>query len=218
MNPIFFDSFAPLYETYNNVIKPLIAEIEARFERFPTSLFNEIRAFNDHASRCYLNPDDKNLIEIQASKAKGHIERIVLDCYKYLNVHLYDSVIKKFDRKYKGVDLSTINNGDFQIYQKALTKDITLKLKEAKLLETLEDKSKSINMYQYVHNKYTELEDLFDENCRNLFWARSRYYSNRIIKFFGWFIAAIVSGIISSSFIPWGAIIQSITSFFSHNP
>ena len=125
MNPDFFDKLTPLYQTYNGVIKPLIAEIEVRFERFPTSIFNEIRAFNDHVSRCYMKPDDTIWINKQISKAKGHIERIVLDCYKYLNVSLYDSVIKKFDRKYKGVDLSTINNGDFQIQHRNLTKEIT---------------------------------------------------------------------------------------------
>lgn len=37
-----------LYESYNAVIKPLIAEVEARIEQFPLPLFNEIRALHDH--------------------------------------------------------------------------------------------------------------------------------------------------------------------------
>lgn len=42
-----------LYQDYNTVIKPLIAEVEARTEQFPLPLFNEIRALHDHISRCY---------------------------------------------------------------------------------------------------------------------------------------------------------------------
>jgi len=213
-NPDFFKDLIPLYETYNGVIKPLVAEIEVRFEKFPLSIFNEIRAFNDHVSRCYSKPDDKEWIDKQISKAKNHIERIVLDCYKYLNVSLYDSVIKKFDRKYKGVDLSVINNGDFFIKHRELTKDIILNLKKAKSQESKEDKSQSVALYQLVHNKYTELEDLIDQNCRNLFWARGKFYSKWLIRFFGWLAAAIISGIISSSFIPWDKMIQWLISLF----
>ena len=42
-----------LYQSYNTVIKPLIAEVEARTEQFPLPLFNEIRALHDHIARCY---------------------------------------------------------------------------------------------------------------------------------------------------------------------
>ena len=41
-----------LYQDYNTVIKPLIAEVEARTEQFPLPLFNEIRALHDHIARC----------------------------------------------------------------------------------------------------------------------------------------------------------------------
>lgn len=42
-----------LYDDYNTIIKPLIAEVEARTEQFPLPLFNEIRALHDHIARCY---------------------------------------------------------------------------------------------------------------------------------------------------------------------
>lgn len=94
MTPDFLKRLAPLYNRYNEVIKPLIAEIEVRFESFPTSIFNEIRAFNDHISRCYLKPDYDRWVNAQINKAEGHIERMVLDCYKFLNVSLYNSLTK----------------------------------------------------------------------------------------------------------------------------
>ena len=188
---------APLYSSYNNIIKPLIAEIEVRHEHFPTAIFNEIRAFNDHIARCYLKPTDIDFITSQIKKAESHIERIILDCYKFLNVYLYDKVINDFDKKYKGVDLSHIDNGDFIIKHRRLTKDIILKLKEAKLKETYEDKKDSISLYQEVHNKYTELENLIDDNCRNLYWAKSKFRINILIKVIMWIGSAILSGMVS---------------------
>lgn len=49
----FKELMLPLYKTYNDVIKPLIATIEAKTEKFPTPLFNELRAYNDHIAQCY---------------------------------------------------------------------------------------------------------------------------------------------------------------------
>lgn len=48
------DQLASFYKIYNETIKPLMAEIEVRYASFPTPIFNEIRAFNDHIARCYV--------------------------------------------------------------------------------------------------------------------------------------------------------------------
>lgn len=196
-------SLTSLYKTYNEVIKPLIAEIEVRYEKFPAPIFNEIRAFNDHVARCYIEGINQNDIEIQMSKCKGHIERIVLDCYKYLNVNLYDEVIKKFDRKTKRIDLASISNGDFYIQYRKLRQEIIQDLQKAKLLEAKVNKEQSIDLYQQVHNKYTELQELITKNNSHIIWARVRFGGSRFLKFLAWLFAAIISGIISSSIIPW---------------
>ncbi len=39
-------SLKEYYKTYNEVIKPLIADFEAREEQFPLPIFNEIRALS----------------------------------------------------------------------------------------------------------------------------------------------------------------------------
>lgn len=215
MNSDFFERLTPLYNKYNGVIKPLIAEIEVRFESFPISIFNEIRAFNDHVSRCYLKPDDEEWLNNQIYKAGGHIERIILDCYKFLNVSLYDSVIKKFDKQYRGVDLSNINNGDFLIQYKNIAKEIVVRLKEAKSKEVLEDKGESISIYEEVHNRYTELEDLIEQNCRNLYWAKGKFYVNKVWKIILWLVSAIVSGIVSTWLLPYNEIVDYIKSLFN---
>lgn len=39
-----------LYDDYNTIIKPLIAEVEARTEQFPLPLFNEIYAYSPRST------------------------------------------------------------------------------------------------------------------------------------------------------------------------
>ena len=198
-----------LYRTYNEVIKPLIAEIEVRYEKFPTPIFNEIRAFNDHVARCHRENISNLDIETELRKAKGHIERIILDCYKFLNVALHQNVIKRFDKRTKGVDLGTINNGTFFAFYSETKRLINSHLKEAKLLE-VQDKEKSLNEYEFVYNKFSELETFLSDNERHICWARAKYYSSKISKLIGWLLAAIISGIISSIYIPW----NKLLSFF----
>lgn len=214
MDSHLLDSFEPLYYQYNNTIKLLIAEIEIRYESFPTPIFNEIRAFNDHIARCFMEPNNKELVDIQVRKAKGHIERMILDCYKFLNVSLYDSVIKGFDKKYKGVDLSVINNGDFILEYKKIKKEIVLLLKDAKSKEYLENKDSSIELYEKAHNRYTDLENLILNNCSNLFWAKNKFCVKRFLKFIGWFLAAIISGFVSNCLLPYDKMIEWIKSIF----
>ena len=209
MDAPFANQTTLLYQTYNEVIKPLIAEIEVRYEKFPTPIFNEIRAFNDHIARCHREGISNLEIEDELRKAKGHIERIVLDCYKFLNVALHEIVIKRFDRRTKGIDLGAINNGTFFAVYSEAKKFINTHLKEAKLLE-VQDKEKSLKEYELVYNKFSELEIFLSDNERHICWARARYYSNKLFKLIGWLLAAIISGIISSIYIPW----SRIFSFF----
>lgn len=98
-----------LYKVYNTVIKPLIAEVEARTEQFPLPLFNEIRALHDHISRCYSDDVTEEQIEKNIEKGNRHVIRIILDCYKYLNLSLHDSVML-FERQTRNIDLYLYQN------------------------------------------------------------------------------------------------------------
>lgn len=42
-----------VYLKYKDPIKPLLAEIEAVYEKFSLPLYNEIRAMNDHVARAF---------------------------------------------------------------------------------------------------------------------------------------------------------------------
>ena len=99
------EALRTIYQDYNKVIKPLIADVEERTEKFPLPLFNEIRALHDHIARCYSDKITPEQVETEIQKAERHVVRIMLDCYKCLNLSLHDSVLL-FERQTKNIDLS----------------------------------------------------------------------------------------------------------------
>lgn len=54
------DELYLLYEQYTDSLKPLLAFVETKVVKFPGPILNELRAVNDHVSRCFtnLNPSE----------------------------------------------------------------------------------------------------------------------------------------------------------------
>jgi phosphoglycolate phosphatase-like HAD superfamily hydrolase len=186
-----------------------------RFEKrsIRLSCINEIRAFNDHISRCYRDGITDEEIDAQVAKALGHMERLALDCYKFLNIYCHDKTVKRFEKWTKKVDLSVVNNGEFYSRYKELYKNVTRNLKEAKRMEAT-NKDKSIELYQLAHNQYTDLETLFDDNHVHICRAKARFSVSKVAKFLLWLFATVISGIASSVFISWDKLWELLTGFF----
>jgi hypothetical protein len=201
-----------IYNAYTQTIKPLIADIEARYQKFPDSLFNEIRALHDHISRCY-NPgvtDDQ--IEIEIKKAEGHVLRITFDCYKYLDIWFHD-FIKKIDRKYTGkIDITLIDNGLFAPEFRKIQSNCIKTIREAKKSESV-NKQKSFDLYQQAYNSYSDLEELIDLNISKLNWAKCRKKAKRTLTVFIWIASVIISSLITI-FIGCNEIISFINKIF----
>lgn len=136
LQPEQHEKITSLYTFYNEVIRPLISEIEARKEVFPAPLFNEIRAFNDHVARCYLSGMTEVKVNEELKKAEGHINRITLDCFKYLDVFLYEKV-KRFEHSTRYIDISLLDNGEFYPSFCRLQKEAVKNVREAKKKEAL---------------------------------------------------------------------------------
>jgi len=184
-----------LYDSYNRVIRPLISEIEAREESFPTPLFNEIRAFNDHIARCYLPKIANEKIITELEKAEGHISRITLDCFKYLDVFLYEK-IRNFEKRTRNIDLTVLDNGQFFPTFCKLKKDAVISVRQAKNLESM-NIIKSLEFYQLAYNQYCDLENKIDDKTGEINWLKVRFSFNRLFKLAIWILAAILSGLLS---------------------
>jgi hypothetical protein len=163
------------YESYNHVIKPLIAAYEAREHIFPTPIFNEIRAFNDHISRCYLDGADEAFVDKQLTRAGRHITRLILDLYKYM-ITSFHKGRESFEIKTKNVDLSIINNGDFlNNFTTLKTKSINA-LREAKRIEaiTTSTQEEIFTHFEIAFNLYQENEALIESNFKQINWAKNK--------------------------------------------
>ena len=184
-----------LYKEYNMVIKPLIAELEARTEQFPLPLFNEIRALHDHIARCYSERISSNQVDSEIHKAERHVTRIMLDCYKCLNLSLHDEVLL-FERQTKNVDLTVLQNGTFYPKYKTLRTKATKMVRRAKSLESLDTQS-ALDTYQNSYNLYCDLENVIEEVVPDLHWARIRFSVRKSMQVLLWILSAIASGVIS---------------------
>jgi len=100
-----------IYRKYMHVICPYIVKYELMSNMFPDAILNEIRAVFTHLSKYYLS-DDTLVKERNLQKAEGHIKRSILDCYKYICV-AYEDKYTEFEKKYRRIDLSFVDNGEF---------------------------------------------------------------------------------------------------------
>lgn len=184
-----------LYVSYNTVIKPLIAELEARLEHFPLPLFNEIRALHDHIARCFAEGTTERQIEEETNKAQRHQVRIMLDCYKYLNLAIHES-LESFEHQTRNVDLTVLNNGAFYPEYKLLKAESVRLVRAAKRLEAI-DTAAALEKYQEAFNSYASTEALADSVATDVHWARQRFTLRRGLSILLWLASAVASGVIS---------------------
>ena len=183
-----------IYQSYNNTIKPLIADVEARYQKFPDSLFNEIRALHDHIARCYEPEGVDKVAEIR--KAESHVLRITFDCYKYLDAWFHD-FIDKFDDDF---DISLIDNGEFSRKFYEVKIRATNTIREAKKLEG-KDKQKSFDLYQESYNIYSELTETLEFYLPKIQWAKKLDKNKKRKKDRNAFALSFFSGLLSGLII-----------------
>lgn len=184
-----------VYESYNNLIKPLIADIEAKYEKISPELLNEIRATFDHIARCYLPGRSGDEIDKDIEKANGHIIRLALDCYKCLNVYYHKS-FEKFEKKTERVDLSRVDNGDFYAKYRQFINTAKLRIREAKKKEST-DKSAALRLFEEAYTTYGELDEFITSRYGHIQWAKRWYSGKRVLRIILWLLAAIISGFVS---------------------
>ena len=189
------------YADYLNIIKPLIAEIESRTEKFPTPILNEIRAFNDHMAYYYAsgNYEDQDKQDRNLYNAESHIRRIKLDCFKILNVSFLEHQ-DKFEKDTKHIDLTAISNGlFFQKYNK-LKREAIFNVKQAKIKEGL-DTEESLGFYNEAYKYFHKLEDYIDANMSYINRARTMFYINKTLLAL-WSVLVFILGTIIDAHYP----------------
>ncbi len=155
-----------LYQQYNVPVKPLLAEIEAVYEKFPLALYNEIRAMNDHVARAFTAKDDAKATQ-QIEKAFNHINRITRDCYKFLNL-FYKKEAEKFDRSICSVEPRTTEDYKRMAEYGRLSDHATNLVELAKQNEHLVSDEETYQNYENAYNAYRELHQFVVDNRREV--------------------------------------------------
>lgn len=200
---------AESYIQYCEVIKPLIARIEAESEKIPLPLFNEIRAFNDHIARCYYNNPSEQYINDQIDKASRHIVRMTLDCFKCLIVIMFQR-IELFEKRTKNIDLTVIDNGTFFPEYSRRKVEAATAVNKAKLIEAI-DINLALAEFERACNIYTDIVDSIDKINESVKWAKVRFSTKKILTAIAWILSVIISAIISALFT-----CEIFSSFFSN--
>ncbi len=190
-----------VYLFYQEFVKPIYAEIEARWNDIPVELLFETYATFDHIKRFYLEEEDES---IASSKALSHLKRGVLDAFKlklkYFNIDTNIFLDSK-------VDFQLIDNGEFinSFYQDKHL--IIKKAKEARLTESKEGKEHSFELWFETSILIDKFESSYFNSSFKVDWAKT--------KSFEWVnkdtIRGVIIGIVSS------VIVAIITSLFVNN-
>lgn len=184
--------------TYRNVVKPLLADIKVRCKdgKIPVNCLNEIRALNDHIARCYRENMDNKQITIELGKAEGHLKRLIFDCFKQLNVFLYDKIESKERKFYSSLWLYW-DGGQFWNKYSQVRLSARYASIEAKKNET-ENAELAMKKYDEAYCDYCIIEDMLNAK-RSLLWVSFLVkWGTYIVSGFWWFITTIILAIISS--------------------
>ncbi|MDR0943867.1 MAG: hypothetical protein LBM41_04970 [Ruminococcus sp.] len=147
-----------IFSVYLNTITLMMVEIECLDGTYPIEIMNEIRAIFTHIAR-YSESSDENVQQKNIVKAEGHLKRALLDCYKYSCFSFIESQIA-FEQRYKNVDLSHINNGEYLIDLQKLQNDATEAFVTARKNEAKDKNAETLytdyeKAYQLYHKMYT---------------------------------------------------------------
>ena len=185
-----------VYQFYQDFVKPIYSEIEAKDNQIPIELLFETYASFDHIKRFYIDNEDET---IASNKAISHLKRGILDAFK-LKLKYFNNDIKQFVSS--AIDLQLIDNGEFvsSFYQDK--QEIINLAKKARLTESRESKEQAFEYWFGVSMKINEFEDKYFSQIHKIEWAKK--------KTFEWnnkdTIKGLVVGSISSfliSFLFW---------------
>lgn len=201
-----------LYKIYNEEVKPLVAEIEARFEEFPEPLLAEMFFFNDYMAQGYREPVTEEQFEESIKSAFAHLEKVKLYLYIYLNAALVQA-IELFEEQTRNVDMKDINDGEFLKEYSEMKKEAENKLKHAQEREEWLSVEVASALYKESYQDYRKLEYYLNIKCCEINRATSMHRLSIKKQLFVWVLPIVVSAFVSFYFS--GKIISFIFLLFN---
>ena len=192
------DELLKLISNYQDIVKPLIADIEVRSKnnRIPINCLNEVRALNDHIARCFRDGMDEDSVSFELKKAEGHLKRLIFDCFKQLNIYLYDKIEAKENKYYSTLWLEWDEGVFWNNYLKAKTNARLVSI-EAKKEETV-NQEYAMKKYEEAYCNYCNLEGMLNKKGKQLWLSFIYKFATQAVKGWNWLITTIVLSIIAA--------------------
>lgn len=178
-----------LFLFYNDYVKPLYCEIEAKGNELPVELLFEIHAAFDHLKRSVLDGESE---EMCCKKAVSHLKRGALDAFK-LKLKFFHNDCKAL----KGVDLELVDSGRFLPEMVAAKADI---VKTATAARLLEGKPTPDEAFAAWFDTSAKIDDFYEKflDQQKIDWAKRktfRYLNKDTIR---GLVIGLATGIVSS--------------------
>lgn len=180
-----------VYQFYNDIVKVLYSEIEARNNTLPVELLFEIHSAFDHLKRIYIDNESEDKC---CSKAFSHLKRGSLDAFKLKLKYFNDDYNKLMGKK---TDLRIIDSGHYLVDLLKDRKEIINKARTARL-----DESK-LNV-DIAFEKWCEVSGLIDSfeikyfDSSKIQWAEKQSFFHFSANFWLGVLAGIISSIIAT--------------------
>lgn len=193
-----------LIRDYREQIKPLMDDMNVRLGGvYPENCLNEIRAMLDHVSRCYraetikIKSEEKEKIcNEELSKAEGHLRRLMYDCFKQLNILLFDAIHQKERQTYSSHWLY-IKGGQFWSTYTNNLQIAMASVVEAKKNESY-DPDMALECYDRAYNAYCAVEQMLISHRKSLIWSQCIKYFEIVNSWVSWIIVTVVLSLISA--------------------
>jgi hypothetical protein len=188
-----------IYEFYRKNVRGLLGEVTARNEgKTPANCMNEVRALTDHIARCYLPDQTEQKKNEELSKAEGHLRRLTFDCFKQLNIFMYDN-LQKMEKTSFTKDWFRWDGGSFWVTYSENRKCAKKSVVEAKQKESI-DSEEAMKLYNVAHDSYMVIEELLNKYSKQIFKAKWKHWLIKRWNFVKWiwwtFIISVFGGLI----------------------
>lgn len=178
-----------IFKFYNDRVKVVYCEIEAKNNTLPVELLFEIHSAFDHLKRIYV---EKELEDECCNKAYSHLKRGLLDAFKLKLKYFNDDYNHLMNKK---VDLRIIDSGTYLTDMLKEHKNLVERAKEARLSESKLDIDEAFSVWCEV----SELIDLFETkyfDSEKIKWAEKQSFFHFNANFWLGVLAGIISSVI----------------------
>jgi hypothetical protein len=181
-----------VYQFYNDKVKILYSEIEARNNSLPIELLFEVHSAFDHLKRIHIDGEPEDHC---AEKAFSHLKRGLLDTFKLKLKYHNDEYIELLKLK---TDLRFVDNGKYLPSLLGKRKVIIDLAKEARVFESKKNIDDAFEKWYEVSEFINQFEKEFFDPSK-IQWAKKINFLYNLWTF----IIGVVSGIIGSAIVQY---------------